>query len=79
MCAALTRRPPLSADRQQHGRHEKDVEPQVHPEEPLRRHPRSGVPPRRARPRHRLGGPHAQDVEPAEDGARQKVGLSPPP
>lgn len=49
------------------------MEPQVHPAESFRRDPGADVPPRGARPRHGFGGPHAQDVEPAEDGSRQEV------
>lgn len=67
----------LSSDWQQHRRHEENMEPQIHIEEPFRRDPRFDVSPRRAGSHHRFRGPHAQDVESAEDGSCQKVRTSP--
>lgn len=67
----------LSSDWQQHRRHEENMEPQIHIEEPFRRDPRFDVSSRRAGSHHRFRGPHAQDVESAEDGTCQKVRTSP--
>lgn len=43
------------------------MEPQIHSAQPFRWDPSSGLSSRGARPRHRFGGPHAQDVEPTKD------------
>lgn len=58
---------------QQQRRPEEDLEPEVHPAEPLRLGPRPGLPPGGTGSGHGVRGSHAEAVEPAEDGAGQEV------